>query len=79
LDDAKHDILANSKSVITVFLIAELQSIFILIKHVNISMEHCLQATTYTFGYNAKLGGYKNITFRPYVKKLAELCKVKFL
>jgi len=42
-------------------------------------MEHGLQATTYTYGNNAKLGGYKNFTFRPSVKKLAELCKVKFL
>jgi len=24
-------------------------------------MEHCLQATTYTYGNNAKLCGYKNI------------------
>jgi len=39
-------------------------------------MEHCLQAT---YGNKAKLCGYKNITFRPPVMKLTELCKVKFL
>jgi len=42
-------------------------------------MEHHLQATTYTYGNNAKLCGYKNIIFRPPVMKLAELCKVKSL
>ena len=42
-------------------------------------MEHRLQATTYNYGNNAKLWGYKNIIFRPPVMKLAELCKVKSL